>query len=52
MFAEMSVLITGRAFVTTRLSSVAMNIGSEAATMASQTGMRRFVEVGTILQQL
>ena len=33
--------MTGRALVTTRLSRVAMNIGRDAATMASQTGTRR-----------
>ncbi len=33
--------MTGRALVITRLSSVAMNIGTEAATMASQTGTDR-----------
>ncbi len=33
--------ITGRALVITRLSSVAMNIGIEAATIASHTGTRR-----------
>ncbi|MBM4575927.1 hypothetical protein GS415_09135 [Rhodococcus hoagii] len=32
--------MTGRALVITRLSSVAMNIGTEAATMASQDGYR------------
>jgi hypothetical protein len=32
---------TGSALVTTRLSSVAMNIGTLAATTASHTGMRR-----------
>ena len=36
-----SARITGSALVITRLSRVAMNIGSEAATTASQTGTRR-----------
>ncbi|BAS14437.1 hypothetical protein AHiyo8_27400 [Arthrobacter sp. Hiyo8] len=35
--------MTGSALVTTRLSSVAMKTGREAATMASQTGMVRFM---------
>src|SRR4051812_44137843 len=38
-----SARITGSALVITRLSRVAMNIGSEAATTASQTGTRREV---------
>ena len=38
MDALRSLAMTGSALVTTRLSSVAMNIGSDAATMASQTG--------------
>ena len=33
--------ITGSALVITRLSRVAMNIGREAATIASHTGTRR-----------
>ena len=37
--------MTGRALVTTRLSSVAMNIGRDAAMMASQRGTRRAGEV-------
>ncbi len=36
-----SAWITGSALVITRLSRVAMNIGSEAATTASHTGTRR-----------
>ena len=36
-----SAWITGSALVITRLSRVAMNIGREAATTASQTGTRR-----------
>ena len=36
-----SARITGSALVITRLSRVAMNIGREAATIASQTGTRR-----------
>ena len=36
-----SARITGSALVITRLSRVAMNMGSEAATTASQTGTRR-----------
>ena len=45
MEAPRSLEITGSALVTTRLSSVAMNIGRDAATIASQTGIRRVVEV-------
>ena len=41
-----SARITGSALVITRLSRVAMNIGSEAATTASQTGTRRLVPTG------
>src|SRR6478752_2686877 len=42
-----SVRITGSALVMTRLSSVAMNIGREVATIATQSGTRRAVaEVG------
>ena len=33
--------MTGRALVITRLSSVAMNIGTEAASRVSQTGITR-----------
>ncbi len=33
--------MTGKALVRTRLSRVAMNIGSDAATIATQSGTRR-----------
>src|SRR6476659_8579436 len=36
-----SVRMTGSALVITRLSRVAMNIGSEVATIATQSGTRR-----------
>jgi hypothetical protein len=36
-----STAMIGSAFVITRLSSVAMNIGSEAAISAAQSGTRR-----------
>ena len=38
--------MTGSALVTTRLSRVAMNIGRDAATIASQTGMRAGARCG------
>ena len=43
MEAPRSRRMAGRAFVITRLSSVAMNMGRLAATMASQVGTRRAV---------
>ena len=43
-----SARITGSALVITRLSRVAMNIGSEAATTASQTGTRRAVGAAAV----
>jgi hypothetical protein len=39
--------MTGSALVMTRLSRLAMNMGMLAATIASQTGMRRRAGVGT-----
>ncbi len=45
--APSSCRMTGRAFVMTRLSSVAMNIGSPVAMRISASGVRRAEPAGT-----
>ena len=42
--------MTGSALVITRLSRVAMNIGSEVASTASQTGTRRLCPGGRVVR--